>query len=119
MSYYSGYSWDPFGSFEWNDPFPDGIHRKYWDMTYYTEDPKSYDQLKDQKFLGSFFPPLENYHVSKEQEEKFDHIMQLYGLSFSDIKYPYLTSLGSTASAVGSGIRGAVQVSKNITRLYL
>lgn len=129
MSEYSGYRWSPLDGFnhiKWKDPFA-GVgdwfdrNRKYWDAQYYFEDPKSYDQLKDQKFVSGLpgMGWLDNYHVAKETEEKFGKTMDLYDLNFSDIKYPYLTALGATSAAVGSAVgSSALMVSKNLSRLY-
>lgn len=123
-------AWDPvgdyFGHIHWKDPFA-GVgdwfdkNRKYWDGQYYLEDPKSYDQMKDQKFVSGLpgMGWLDNYHVAKEIEGKFGKTMDLYGLDFSDIKYPYLTALGATSGAVGSAVGSAtLMVSKNLSRLY-
>lgn len=119
MSYYTGYGYTP--KFEWKDPFPDGIPRKYWDLQYYLESPGSKSQMDDQMFVAGLpgMNWLKNYHVNKESEKKFHNTMDVYGLSFDDIKYPYLTALGGTSNAVGSAVGSAtLMVSKNLSRLY-
>lgn len=121
--YYSGYGYDPLAgfSFNWKDPFPDGIPRKYWDLSYYLEDPKTHDQFNDQNLVSGLpmMGWLKNYHVSKESETKFNKTLGLYGLSFKDVKYPYLTALGSTSYAASSAASSAaLMVSRNLSRLY-
>lgn len=62
---------------------------------------------------------LKDYHVAKESEEKAQYTMNLYGIKFSDVKYPYLTALGSTSNAGSRAFSSAaVTVSKNLTKLY-
>lgn len=62
---------------------------------------------------------LKDYHVAKESEAKAQYTMDLYGIKFSDVKYPYLTALGSTSYSVGRAFgSAALTVSKNITKLY-
>lgn len=124
MSYYAGGNapgmvWIDSKLRNFKDPFSDGISRKYWDAQYYLEKPKSKEQLDDQMKVGAWFPPLTQYHQNKEAEKKLQYTMDLYGIDFDQVKYPYLTALGQGSYGASSLVRGAVSVSKNLFKLYL
>lgn len=105
---------------KWKDPLPDGIPRKYWDLTYYTDKPKSWEQYNDQRFLDVFTNGrLSQFHTMSEQNEKNQYLRDLYGIKFEDVKYPYLSGVSPTTGQINGLVAGGlVQVSKNLTRLY-
>lgn len=105
---------------EMKDPFPTDFW-KYFDLKYWTDKPQSESQFKDQQTLDTMFPwlGLGNFHRSSEQAEKNANTMQLYNLSFSDIKYPWLSGITSTSGeARGLAYGSVLTVSKNLSRLY-
>lgn len=119
-SFYGGAPTGRSRSVEWHDPFPDGIPRKYWDFSYYTEKPKDWNQYNDQRFADVFTGGrLSQFHTMREQNEKNKYLRDLFGIDFQDVKYPYLSGVSPTTGQInGLVASGFVQVSKNLTRLY-
>lgn len=123
LDYNSFYGGAPTGrnnSVKWNDPFPDGIPRKYWDFSYYTDKPKTWEQYNDQRFLDVFTGGrLSQFHTMSELDEKNAYVRDLYGINFEDVKYPYLSGVSPTSGQAGGfAYSGFVTVSKNLMRLY-
>lgn len=55
---------------------------------------------------------LADYHRNRELREKQEHIWSRYGLTFNDVKYPWLSYASSPMRAVVTG------VSRNAMTLY-
>lgn len=92
------------------------IYGGLWD--YYTNiHPKTETQFRAQKFLAGGIPFYGAWMQSRSQDERNYNTSELYGIKFSDIKYPWLSGL---TSANESQVLGSAtwQFSKNISRLY-
>lgn len=85
--------------------------------TWFSTHPKTASQFTNQYMLGAIFEPYKAYMVAKSLDEKNKNTMDLYNLSFKDIKYPWLSGL-NTNNASASLARSTWQFSRNMSRLY-
>ena len=84
---------------------------------FYNTHPSSEFQYKTQKFLAGAFPSYGNWMRSRAQDEWVDNQLGVLGLSWSDIRSPWIAGLsgGNAAQALGSAM---TSVSDNISELY-
>lgn len=68
-----------------------------------------------QAFLGGLIPPLGAYYSARDSVHYMDDYMSARGLSYSDIRYPSMTTGYQGVSSLGGSLNF---VSDNIMRLY-
>lgn len=79
--------------------------------------PKTRGQYEYQKFVAGIIPQYGSYMTGKSQTAKGSNTMQMYGIEFSDITYPWLSGLSGGNEYTTAGSAGW-QFSKNVASLY-
>lgn len=87
---------------------------------YVLDTPRTEKQFQYQARLNVLtFGALGRYHASKEEMAYQKSYMSLYGKSFSDMKYPWLSGYGQAMSGMAQATLGtSMQVSRNAMNLY-
>lgn len=85
-------------------------------VNYFRELPQTRTQYRNQAFLAGIFKPYGSWVSYRDNQQKMEDYMAMFGLDYGDIKYPS-SSLGFGASANFSGSTLNF-VSSNLGRLY-
>lgn len=119
------YRWDPdSNSFRYQES-PDhssGNHdwMKYLSPDYYLDRPTTEDQFNDQLTMDVILGGrISEWHRNQELQTKNANTRGIYGIDFSKVKYPYLSTVYSGGTSSNPSIVGGfLQISKTLTRLY-
>lgn len=88
-------------------------------LDYFTDiHPKTQEQFRHQQFFAGWNPLYSGWMQSRSQDERNSNTLQQYGITWSDIRYPWLMGLstGNTANSLGSVSNW--MYSKNVGLLY-